>query len=179
MIKILKAEAQDEELIVNLGIQSFIQSHGHSASKTDIDAFISSSFSQSVILAELSDKKNIYHIIYYKGTPAGYSKIKYNQPNPSIDETNITKMERLYLLKQFYGKGLGEKLMNFNINIARNEEQVGMWLYVWVENKIAYTFYQKSGFYVVGHYDYSISENHTNPNYIMYKNFNPPVVHFK
>jgi ribosomal protein S18 acetylase RimI-like enzyme len=171
LIKIIKAETHHTSIIKEIGVQSFIESHGHSASEEDINTFLRSSFDIDVIQRELSDAGNVYHIIFYEGMPAGYSKIKYNQPNPSIDETNITKMERLYLLKQFYGKGLGEKLMNFNINIAQNEQQVGLWLYVWVENIRAYTFYQKSGFHVVGHYDYIISENHTNPNYIMYKNF--------
>jgi GNAT superfamily N-acetyltransferase len=48
-------------------------------------------------------------------------------------------MERLYLLEEFYGFGLGKKLVNFNISLAKKEHQKGIWLAVWVETKPLWT----------------------------------------
>ena len=41
MIKIIKATINHAELIAEIGKQSFWESHGESASKTDISTFIS------------------------------------------------------------------------------------------------------------------------------------------
>ena len=67
-------------------------------------------------------------------------------------------MERLYLLKEFYGLHLGTKLMNFNSEL-------------WTENFRAIKFYEKAGFKIVGQANFTVSKTHSNPNYIMYLEF--------
>ena len=171
MHKIEKANASHKHIIQDIGIQSFKESHGHSASEKDINKFITKSFSLEVMEEELSHPDNIYHIIEYNGEVAGYSKIILNVPNKNVESKKITKMERLYLLKEFYGLGLGEALMNYNLDYAMNNHQDGIWLHVWIENGRAVKFYKKSGFEVKGTHDYVISADHTNPNYVMYKSF--------
>jgi ribosomal protein S18 acetylase RimI-like enzyme len=46
-----------------------------------------------------------------------------------------------------------------------------VWLAVWTENHRAIDFYKKIGFKKVGDYDFKISENHSNPNHILYLEF--------
>jgi len=72
------------------------------------------------------------------------------------------------LLQEHYGKNLGADLFNFNILLSKKNKQKGMWLAVWTENQRAINFYTKNGFTIVGSYDFKISENHSNPNHIMY-----------
>lgn len=76
-------------------------------------------------------------------------------------------MERIYLLKEFYGLQLGLELFQFNVNLSKSNGQKGMWLFVWKENKRAVNFYQKMGFKIIGEHDFRISPNHTNPNHQM------------
>ena len=102
---------------------------------------------------------------------AGFSKIVLNIPNTNIENANITKLDRFYLLKAFYGKKLGAELFDFNVKLAKKKEQKGIWLAVWVENLRAFNFYSKSGFKIVGKYDFQISSSHSNPNHIMYLTF--------
>jgi len=171
MIKIIKATINHAELIAEIGKQSFWESHGESASKTDISTFISKTYTKDKLLVELENLKNIYHLIYYNNTIAGFSKIVLNTPNTNIENSNITKLDRIYLLKAFYGKKLGAELFDFNVKLAKKKEQKGIWLAVWVENLRAFNFYSKSGFKIVGKYDFQISSSHSNPNHIMYLTF--------
>ena len=55
-------------------------------------------------------------------------------------------MERLYLLKEFYGLGLGKKLFDFNVGLIKKNNQKGIWLYVWIKNYRALNFYEKVAF---------------------------------
>ena len=82
---------------------------------------------------------------------------------------NITKLERIYLLKEFY---LGAELFEYNVRLAKENNQKGMWLFVWVENERAVNFYKKNGFVIIGSHDFKISETHSNPNHQMFLGFN-------
>ena len=113
------------------------------------------------------ETKNIYHIIYYASQPAGYSKIIFNNPYPNSELKNITKLERLYLVKEFYDLKLGAELFQFNSTMSKENNQSGIWLFVWKENLRAVKFYQKQGFEIIGSFDFKLSDNHSNPNYQM------------
>ena len=168
MVVINKATTKDAEALAKLCIESFLPAHGHSSPKKDIDSYISKNFSKENLLCELAEKKNEYYLIYFKGKLAGFSKVIFNASNINIDGSNITKMERLYLLKEFYGLGLGKELFDFNIALSKKNQQKGVWLEVWVENYRAISFYSKMGMKKKGLYDFKVSETHSNPNYMMY-----------
>ena len=167
MTSIAKATKDDFKLLAAIGTQTFIESHGHSAPKPDIDSYVNEKYSDAFCQKELNDVNNIYHLIYYEGKPAGYSKIIFNSPHPNIALQNITKLERLYLLKDFYQLQLGKQLFHFNLALSKKNNQEGMWLFVWKENQRAINFYIKNDFIIIGSYDFKISAAHSNPNHQM------------
>jgi len=168
MIKVCKAKISDAEVLAELSAKTFLSSHGHSASKSDIENYILKNFSTESYRIELADPHHQYYLIYLNNQLAGYSKIVFNSPQQKVKASNITYMSRLYLLKEFYGQNLGTHLFDFNIEISKNNHQAGIWLAVWVENLRAIAFYKKMGFVIIDNYDFPISKTHSNPNHIMY-----------
>jgi ribosomal protein S18 acetylase RimI-like enzyme len=168
MIEILKADVKNAELIAKLGKQTFIESHGHSASKEDIDTFLLKYYTTKAVAKEFDNPNIIYYLVKFNSQFVGFSKIEFNSPDYNIAEEHVTKLARLYLLKEYYGKNLGATLFNFNIELSKAKHQKGIWLHVWVENEKAIRFYKKNGFQIVGGYDYQISKTHSNPNHVMY-----------
>lgn len=167
MVEIRKATVNDATLLAEIGKKSFIESHGRSASEADINSYVNEKYTVQVFVEELSNPENNYHIIFYNEIPAGYSKIIFNVGHKNFEPTNLTKLERLYLLKEFYHLKLGYQLLNFNINLSKQNKQHGMWLFVWKENLQAVNFYLKAGFKITGSHDFKISETHSNPNHQM------------
>ncbi|WP_232829240.1 GNAT family N-acetyltransferase [Aureibaculum luteum] len=168
MIKIVKASIEHSELIAEIGKKSFLESHGNSASAEDINSFVSKTYNTKNISKEFENTKIQYHIIYFNNKAAGFSKIQLNTPNKDINELYVTKLDRLYLLKEFYGQKLGTKLFDFIIQLSKNQNQKGIWLAVWEENLRAIHFYTKIGFKIIGKYNFKISETRSNPNHIMF-----------
>ena len=80
-------------------------------------------------------------------------------------------MERLYLLEEFYGMGLGHQLFDYNLKLAKQENQKGIWLYVWIKNYRALDFYKKAGFKKIADYYFPISETETRINDVLYLEF--------
>jgi ribosomal protein S18 acetylase RimI-like enzyme len=167
MASIVKVNDKDIQMLADIGRISFVESHGNSASEADINEYVKKNYTYEAIKEEIRDPKNIYHIIYRDELPAGYSKIIYNVPYANIPVENVTKLDRIYLLKEFYGLKLGYELFTFNVELSKKNGQAGMWLFVWKENHRAVNFYEKTGFKIIGSHDFKLSETHSNPNHQM------------
>lgn len=168
MAKIIKAMEENAQSLAELARITFIESHGSSAAPEEINKYISLKYNSEVLRKELSKPSNIYHLIFQDDKPAGFSKIRLDEPHPGIAQKNVTKLERLYVLSKVYGMNLGVELFNFNLHLSRMNMQAGMWLFVWKENHRAIAFYKKVGFKIIGSGDFRITETHSNPNHHMF-----------
>jgi diamine N-acetyltransferase len=168
MISIIPVQAEHIPVLSRIGSQSLVESHGRSAPPQVMQSYVDEKFTEAALSEELSDPHHIFHLIYYNGQAAGYSKIIYNSPIEAVPQPNITKMERLYLLREFYGLQLGQQLMDFNIRLSKQHGQQGMWIHVWKENHRALHFYEKVGFVIIGDGYFRLTDEHANPNWQMF-----------
>lgn len=154
-------------ILADIGRRSFIESHWKSASADDIETYVSNNYNKEVFTKDLTDPTKHYSLVEMDNVIAGYSCISINTQNESIPLTNIAKLDRLYLLKEYYDKGLGQKLFNHNVRLCKENNQTGLWLFVWKKNYRAIAFYLKMGCIIVGTQDFWLTPDHANPNYIM------------
>ena len=168
MISFEKADKSHAHLLSEIAGLTFIESHGHSAKPEDINNFITQKYNLDAFTAELINTKNNYYLVYYQNRLEGFSNIICNFPYVDSKIENIAKLERIYILKEFYDLKLGHHLFEFNRELAGTNNQKGIWLFVWKENERAIKFYKKNGFEVIGNFDFKISETHSNPNYQMF-----------
>tara|TARA_R110002049_G_scaffold45022_4_gene131643 strand:+ start:12220 stop:12735 length:516 start_codon:yes stop_codon:yes gene_type:complete len=171
MFTIQKATIKDVEALVKVSKKAFFLAHKEAIPKEIMDAYIQQNFNEENIIKEINNVNYEYRLIFSDGNLAGYSKVILNQPNQHVTEENVTKMERLYLDETFFGLGLGKALFKYNLELAKKENQKGIWLYVWVKNYRAIDFYTKAGFKEIAPYDFPISETETRPNYVLYLKF--------
>lgn len=171
MVSITKATEGDCNSIVDIGKISVEESHRGSSSDEVMNAFLEKHYSHDAIKGELLDSDNVYYIIRYNDQAAGFSKMILNSGHPNIAVDNVTKLDRIYLLKEYYGMKLGLALLNFNIEVSKNNDQSGMWLYAWIGNKRAVQFYQKAGFTVMGSHKYYVTETHYDVSHHMFLNY--------
>lgn len=171
MIKIQPPTNRDIPNLVSLARQTFLESHGTSASALDLQNYMRENYTQEAFEEELANPACIYHLLYSNHTLVGYSKIVFNYSHKNIAAANITKLERIYILESHHGKGLGEQLFQFNVDLAKRNDQSGVWLFTWIANKRAIRFYEKMNFKIVGRHDFRISDTHSNPNHQLYLSF--------
>ena len=168
MVTIKRADESHASLLSEVAILSFNESHGNSAKPQDIKYFTDEKYNIQALTSALNNPDNNYYLIYYENRLAGFTNLIYNSPYDDSIITNIAKLERIYVLKEFYNLKLGYQLLEFNINIAREHNQKAIWLFVWTENERAMKFYMKSGFKINGSGKFKISETHANPNHRLY-----------
>ena len=171
MIEIKKAMDKDVKTLSIVSRKAFYVPHKDVIPKDIMENYIRTNFNEENLLKEISNPEFQYYLLYKNDVLAGFSKIIINSKNIHIKEENVTKMERLYLLEEFYGTGLGQQLFDFNLKLAKQEKQKGIWLYVWIKNYRAIDFYKKVGFKKIADYYFPISETETRINDVLYLEF--------
>ena len=171
MMSIRKASPQDAEVISSIGKTSFEQAHPQAAPPDILSTYLANKFDAKTIEQELSDDKNLFHVVSYNLSEVGFSKIQFDVENSFVSASRIAKLERLYLLQEVHGKRIGQLFYEYIEELAISEGQSGFWLTVWVNNFRAIRFYEKNGFTIVGETQFSLSEGYSNPNHVMLKHF--------
>lgn len=171
MLRFETPTIKDAELLSRMAKQTFRESHGASAAEKDISEYENARLNVELFKLELADTTNIFRIAYLNDVPVAFSKQIFNCQNPKITEQAVCKLEKLYVLKEFYDLKIGQPLFDLNIELAKQNGQKGIWLYVWTENKRALRFYEKQGFKKIANTLFKVSETHSNPNYWMYLEF--------
>src|SRR5690349_20744933 len=103
MVSYRRLTTADAPWLVRVGGITILESHGQSAPPEIMQSYLDRSFNEDACRAELSDEQNTFMAVDYNGQTAGYSKIIFNTPHPMVSVEPVTKLERLYLLKEFYG----------------------------------------------------------------------------
>lgn len=163
-----KALPTDLEKLAIIARKTFMEAHLESAPLPILNSYLDEKYAIEVLAAELDDPANYYAVLEDKGELIGFSKITYNLKCPVLEGKNKTKLDRLYVLQSHYGLGLGYQLLQFNIELAKANNQAGLWLFTWTENHKAIAFYEKTGFEIVGSYLFRLNDERSNPNHIMY-----------
>jgi ribosomal protein S18 acetylase RimI-like enzyme len=165
--EIKRATTGDYAAIVSIGQIAVYEAHKDSSPAEDLNDYMSRNYNDIAIQEELSNPDNIYHILYCKMQPIGFSKIVLNAEHPNIQLKNTTKLDRIYILKEYFGLKLGYELLKFNVAFTKEHQQSGMWLFTWIGNQRAIDFYLKAGFEIIGTHNFQVSKTHSNPNHHM------------
>jgi GNAT superfamily N-acetyltransferase len=168
MISIQKATKSDSKAIAHIGRLGVEEAHRESCSQKDMDEFLAATYNDAAIEEDLLDENNHYNLLSINNAPCGFSKIILNSEHQNIINKNVAKLDRIYLLKEYYDKKLGYELLKFNIEFCKKSNQSGMWLFTWIGNIRAVDFYLKMGFEIIGSHSFKVTENHYNQHHQMF-----------
>ncbi|WP_026463308.1 GNAT family N-acetyltransferase [Adhaeribacter aquaticus] len=153
------ATASDNELLAQLGWETFEAAFGAANTPEDMAAYLPTAFNPSLQAAELNDPQTIFWIISVQEAVVGYIKFYFGPAPACITSSNQMKIARLYLLPKWCGKGLGTELLKQSFDFAKKKECKVIWLTVWEHNTGALALYQKYGFKIVGDEDFVLGQD--------------------
>ena len=84
-------------------------------------------------------------MILYQNIPAGFIKINFNKALEGYAADKSLELERIYLLNEVSGKGIGTEAMHRIIDDAVKTDKELIWLKS-MDSSPALNFYQKLGF---------------------------------
>ncbi len=145
-ITLQKVTPNEIDQLQEIGKQTFYETFAGSNSVKDMQKYLDKSFSETKLTAELTDKDSAFFFAKHVNKVIGYLKVNFGQSQTELKDDKALEIERIYVLRQFHGKKVGQMLYDQAIQIARQKNAEYVWLGVWEENPRAISFYKKNGF---------------------------------
>lgn len=158
-LTIRRGTLQDGALLSELGARTFCETFAVDNTPEDLAAYIATSFNVAQQTAELEDPASTFLIAEVDGHAAGYARLNDGEPAKSVAGANPVELVRLYVSREWLGRGIGEQLMRACIDEARQAGHETIWLGVWERNERAQAFYRKWNFRAVGEHMFQLGSD--------------------
>ncbi len=145
-IEIKKATTNDIDQLQKIGRQTFYETFSAGNTEENMNQYLEEGFSGAKLTAELNNKNSEFYFATLDQDVIGYLKLNFGQSQTELKDEGALEIERIYVLKEFHGKNVGQLLYEKAIQIAIQKEAGYVWLGVWEENPRAIHFYKKNGF---------------------------------
>lgn len=145
-IVIRKATLKDIDQLQEIGKQTFAETFSSDNSEENMKEYLESRFSTEKLKAELKDENSEFYFAEFDEKVIGYLKLNFGHSQTEIKDNNALEIERIYVLKEYHGKKVGQVLYDKAIEISKQKKVDYIWLGVWEKNPRAIRFYEKNGF---------------------------------
>ncbi|OFX55855.1 MAG: GNAT family N-acetyltransferase [Bacteroidetes bacterium GWB2_41_8] len=145
-IDIRKLTLADIDQLQKIGQQTFYETFSASNTEENMRKYLEEGFAIEKLTSELNDNNSEFYFAELGNKAIGYLKINFGQSQTELQDDKALEIERIYILKEFQGKNVGQLLYNNAIKIAKQKNAEYVWLGVWEENYRALKFYKKNGF---------------------------------
>lgn len=155
-LTIRRGTVEDAALLSELGARTFAETFAADNTPEDLAAYMATSFNVAQQTAELNDPASTFLIAELDGRAAGYAKLHAGEPEQGVEGAKPVELVRLYVSREWLGRGVGEQLMRACLDQARQAGHETIWLGVWERNARAQAFYRKWNFRPVGEHEFRL-----------------------
>ena len=155
-VTIRRGTVGDAALLSELGARTFSETFAADNTPEDLAAYVAASFNLAQQTAELNDPASTFLIAEVDGHAAGYAKLHDGKPEQGVEGARPVELVRLYVSREWLGRGVGEQLMRACLDRAREAKHETIWLGVWERNARAQAFYRKWNFRVIGDHEFRL-----------------------
>lgn len=145
-MNIRKITVNDLNELIKIGKQTFTETYSFDNTQENMAEYLENGFSTEKLKAELNDQNSEFYFAELNHQIVGYLKINLGPSQTEIKDFQALEIERIYVLKEFHGKKVGQLLYDKAIEIAQDKNAEYVWLGVWKKNPRAIRFYEKNGF---------------------------------
>jgi len=146
LITIKRASPTDVGLLQEIGRQTFSETFSADNTEENMRKYLEEGFSEDKLREELKDENSELYFAMLQDRVIGYLKLNSGDSQTELKDNKAVEIERIYVLKEFQGKKVGQMLYEKAVNVARQKNAGYLWLGVWEKNPKAIHFYKKNGF---------------------------------
>jgi len=145
-INIREVTHKDICQLQKIGMETFYETFSGENTTENMEQYLEEGFSLEKLTAELNSPDSQFYFAELYNKIIGYLKINLGPSQTELKDNKALEIERIYVLKDFQGRKVGQLLYEKAIQIARMANAEYVWLGVWEENPKAINFYKKNGF---------------------------------
>lgn len=142
-----------------LSLKTFVETFSHANTAEDMEKYMNEDMSRARLLKELRNRNSVVYFAKVGGKPVGYLKMNYNKAQTESVGINTLEVERIYVLEEFKGCGVGSLMLRFAIEVGVQRQASFVWLGVWEKNEAAINFYKKFKFEQFGQHSFKLGHD--------------------
>lgn len=144
------ATPADVFALQQLSIITFTNTYVAYNTPENMQLYINTYYNTERLLGELADTNMQYFLAYWGNELAGYIKLRTVDEPEELKGRRHIEIERIYVLTTLKGMKIGKQLIDYAVELARQQQYEIIWLGVWDQNAAAQAFYTKQGFTIFG-----------------------------
>lgn len=145
-IDIKKVTLDNLNQLQKIGKQTFFETFASGNTEENMKNYLDEGFSLAKLTNELNDSNAEFYFATLNNNVIGYLKLNFGQSQTELKDDKALEIERIYVLKAFHGKSVGQLLYEKAMQRAKQKCADYLWLGVWEKNPRAINFYKKNGF---------------------------------
>jgi GNAT superfamily N-acetyltransferase len=153
------AQVRDAAALATLAEQTFRDAFGVVNTPENMNLHCAMSFSPSIQAREISDPQMVSILADSQGQFVGFAQLRLHHGSAIVPSKRASEIRRMYVARDWHGKGLAHGLMKQVLKIAAQEGSDSVWLGVWEKNPRAMAFYRKFGFRAVGEHTFALGQD--------------------
>lgn len=145
-MKIKKCSLDDILDLQKIYRQTFFETFSEQNSEENMRIFLDKAYNEEKLKSEIEDKESETFLAVENQKILGVLKINTGNAETESGLENSLEIQRIYILKESKGLGIGTVFMNLAEKKARELGVSFIWLGVWEKNFPAQKFYTNKGF---------------------------------
>ena len=150
MLTIRQAHSDDAEVLAHIAEHTFRETFATEDNLADMELYCSENFGTKLQRQEILAPNCVTLLAEVEGRVVAFAQVLLRSPKECVAADHPSELNRLYVEKEWHGKGVAHKLMSEILSVAAAAGADYVWLGVWEHNPRAIAFYGKYGFKVVG-----------------------------
>ncbi len=147
-----KCTESDIENLVTISQKFYPEHYTHIWKNNDTSYYVNLSFTKEAFEKDFKIDNIIYFLISSGNKTLGLLKIRKHQEIKGFSSIDALQLEKIYLLKEATGLGIGKKGIEYTKSYASHLNKKVIWLDVMTTSPALY-FYKKLGFNTLSYYD--------------------------
>lgn len=146
-IEIRKIDIKEVTILSAIAKETFNTTFKDTCTDADMQYFLEHNYNEEALSKELKKESYHYYFAYIDNKPVGYLLFTEDYSHwPATERKKALELKRIYILSNYQGKGVAQKVMDFYLDYATTNNYEVAWLGVWEHNEKAKAFYAKYGF---------------------------------
>jgi ribosomal protein S18 acetylase RimI-like enzyme len=156
---IRKINSKDLTHLQAISRKTFSETFAEHNTKDDLNAYLDQQLSIEQLNEEINNIHSAFYLAEENNKVIGYLKLNWSNAQTEMIDAEAVEIERIYVLKEYFGKGLGQFIIDTAIDIAKKMLPTYIWLGVWEKNARAIHFYEKNGFTIFSSHAFKLGND--------------------
>jgi len=118
-IDLIRATISDINQLREISRQTFYETFSPANTVENMRKYLDEELSIDKLIDELGNNDSEFYFALLENNVIGYFKLNFGKSQTELQDDNALELERIYVLKEFHGKRVGQLLYDKAVQIAR------------------------------------------------------------